>query len=143
MGPTPLDSMDYKSSLIQDGNPLENLEKQLICPICLEMFTKPVVILPCQHNLCRKCANDIFQVSAGHGLVLGAQGAPQLSCDESSFLLAQDPPTPRPGRFFPLQRPLDWAEGAGAVALAAQFHFHDARFPSPPCRQLCHPPPLS
>uniref|UniRef100_A0A8C0QI01 RING-type E3 ubiquitin transferase n=1 Tax=Canis lupus familiaris TaxID=9615 RepID=A0A8C0QI01_CANLF len=55
--------MDYKSSLIQDGNPMENLEKQLICPICLEMFTKPVVILPCQHNLCRKCANDIFQAA--------------------------------------------------------------------------------
>jgi hypothetical protein len=41
---------------------MDNLEKQLICPICLEMFTKPVVILPCQHNLCRKCASDIFQV---------------------------------------------------------------------------------
>uniref|UniRef100_A0A4W6CFW5 Tripartite motif-containing protein 54 n=1 Tax=Lates calcarifer TaxID=8187 RepID=A0A4W6CFW5_LATCA len=40
-----------------------HLEKQLVCPICLEMFTKPVVILPCQHNLCRKCANDIFQAS--------------------------------------------------------------------------------
>lgn len=42
---------------------METLEKQLICPICLEMFEKPVVILPCQHNLCRKCANDVFQVS--------------------------------------------------------------------------------
>ncbi|XP_030205646.1 tripartite motif-containing protein 55 isoform X4 [Gadus morhua] len=42
---------------------MDNLEKQLICPICLEMFTKPVVILPCQHNLCRKCANDVFQAS--------------------------------------------------------------------------------
>uniref|UniRef100_A0A4W6CHN1 Tripartite motif-containing protein 54 n=1 Tax=Lates calcarifer TaxID=8187 RepID=A0A4W6CHN1_LATCA len=42
---------------------MESLEKQLVCPICLEMFTKPVVILPCQHNLCRKCANDIFQAS--------------------------------------------------------------------------------
>ncbi|KAM3866257.1 tripartite motif-containing protein 55a [Diretmus argenteus] len=42
---------------------MESLEKQLICPICLEMFSKPVVILPCQHNLCRKCANDIFQAS--------------------------------------------------------------------------------
>lgn len=41
---------------------MEDLEKQLICPICLELFTKPVVILPCQHNLCRKCANDVFQV---------------------------------------------------------------------------------
>ncbi|CAB1458094.1 unnamed protein product [Pleuronectes platessa] len=42
------------------GATMENLEKQLICPVCLEMFSKPVVILPCQHNLCRKCANDIF-----------------------------------------------------------------------------------
>uniref|UniRef100_A0A3Q0SYP8 Tripartite motif-containing protein 54 n=1 Tax=Amphilophus citrinellus TaxID=61819 RepID=A0A3Q0SYP8_AMPCI len=42
---------------------MDNLEKQLICPICLEMFTKPVVILPCQHNLCRKCASDVFQAS--------------------------------------------------------------------------------
>lgn len=67
----PVGNMDYKSSLIQDGNPMENLEKQLICPICLELFTKPVVILPCQHNLCRKCANDIFQVS---GDTAGSQG---------------------------------------------------------------------
>ncbi|KAK9531226.1 hypothetical protein VZT92_010666 [Zoarces viviparus] len=43
------------------GATMENLEKQLICPVCLEMFSKPVVILTCQHNLCRKCANDIFQ----------------------------------------------------------------------------------
>eukprot|EP00064_Thunnus_orientalis_P021130 superscaffoldBa00006231_g21285 len=42
---------------------MESLEKQLICPICLEVFTKPVVILPCQHNLCRKCANDVFQAA--------------------------------------------------------------------------------
>uniref|UniRef100_A0A8C7H803 Tripartite motif-containing protein 54 n=1 Tax=Oncorhynchus kisutch TaxID=8019 RepID=A0A8C7H803_ONCKI len=35
----------------------------LICSICLETFTKTVVILPWQHNLCRKCANDIFQAS--------------------------------------------------------------------------------
>lgn len=41
---------------------LATLEKQLICPICLELFTKPVVILPCQHNLCRKCANELYQV---------------------------------------------------------------------------------
>ncbi|XP_042700625.1 E3 ubiquitin-protein ligase TRIM63 isoform X2 [Chrysemys picta bellii] len=55
--------MDYQSSIIRDSTPMENLEKQLICPICLEMFTKPVVILPCQHNLCRKCASDIFQAA--------------------------------------------------------------------------------
>lgn len=41
---------------------LGTLEKQLICPICVEVFTKPVVILPCLHNLCRKCANELYQV---------------------------------------------------------------------------------
>uniref|UniRef100_A0A8C2ZT43 Tripartite motif containing 55a n=1 Tax=Cyclopterus lumpus TaxID=8103 RepID=A0A8C2ZT43_CYCLU len=53
-------SSKYKHSYIHCKN---ILEKQLICPICLETFTKPVVILPCQHNLCRKCANDVFQAS--------------------------------------------------------------------------------
>ncbi|XP_005999292.1 tripartite motif-containing protein 54 [Latimeria chalumnae] len=55
-------AVGYKS-MLGEVNAMDNLEKQLICPICLEMFTKPVVILPCQHNLCRKCANDIFQAS--------------------------------------------------------------------------------
>uniref|UniRef100_A0A667XRN5 Tripartite motif-containing protein 54 n=1 Tax=Myripristis murdjan TaxID=586833 RepID=A0A667XRN5_9TELE len=53
----------FLPAYVQKMNAMENLEKQLICPICLEMFTKPVVILPCQHNLCRKCANDVFQAS--------------------------------------------------------------------------------
>ncbi|XP_012987575.1 tripartite motif-containing protein 55a isoform X3 [Esox lucius] len=55
-------SLGYSHSRNQDST-MDGLEKQLICPICLEMFTKPVVILPCQHNLCRKCAQDIFQAS--------------------------------------------------------------------------------
>uniref|UniRef100_A0A3B3Y8J8 Tripartite motif containing 101 n=1 Tax=Poecilia mexicana TaxID=48701 RepID=A0A3B3Y8J8_9TELE len=41
---------------------LASLEKQLMCPICADIFSKPVVILPCQHNLCRKCANELYQV---------------------------------------------------------------------------------
>lgn len=57
--------MDFQAGILRDGSPMESLEKQLICPICLEMFSKPVVILPCQHNLCRKCANDVFQVKGG------------------------------------------------------------------------------
>uniref|UniRef100_A0A3P8YP60 Tripartite motif-containing protein 54 n=1 Tax=Esox lucius TaxID=8010 RepID=A0A3P8YP60_ESOLU len=52
---------------------VDSLEKQLICPICLEMFTKPVVILPCQHNLCRKCANDIFQSRGSTSISTGGR----------------------------------------------------------------------
>ncbi|XP_015220233.1 tripartite motif containing 101 isoform X2 [Lepisosteus oculatus] len=61
--------MEY-SSFHRDQT-MDSLERQLICPICLEVFTKPVVILPCQHNLCRKCANDIFQA---RGTTVGAGG---------------------------------------------------------------------
>ncbi|XP_064420659.1 tripartite motif-containing protein 55 isoform X2 [Latimeria chalumnae] len=62
--------MEYGSSH-RDYQTMDNLERQLICPICLEIFTKPVVILPCQHNLCRKCANDILQ---SRGATLGSGG---------------------------------------------------------------------
>ncbi|XP_061549736.1 E3 ubiquitin-protein ligase TRIM63-like isoform X2 [Phycodurus eques] len=55
---------------------MESLEKQLICPICLEMFSKPVVILPCQHNLCRKCANDVFQAANPYLSSRGGSTAP-------------------------------------------------------------------
>uniref|UniRef100_UPI003D7D0C9C E3 ubiquitin-protein ligase TRIM63 n=1 Tax=Monopterus albus TaxID=43700 RepID=UPI003D7D0C9C len=47
-------------SMVRSSSPMESLEKQLSCPICLDMFTKPVVILPCQHNLCRSCASDLY-----------------------------------------------------------------------------------
>ncbi|XP_051562932.1 E3 ubiquitin-protein ligase TRIM63-like [Myxocyprinus asiaticus] len=53
--------MDIKTGqIVWAPSPMESLEKQLSCPICLDMFTKPVVILPCQHNLCRNCANDLY-----------------------------------------------------------------------------------
>ncbi|XP_062417562.1 E3 ubiquitin-protein ligase TRIM63-like [Pungitius pungitius] len=54
--------MDIQTGQVVRGlGAMESLETQLSCPICLEMFTKPVVILPCQHNLCRGCANDLYE----------------------------------------------------------------------------------
>ncbi|XP_074789828.1 E3 ubiquitin-protein ligase TRIM63 [Myripristis murdjan] len=53
--------MDIQTGqVVRPPSPMESLEKQLSCPICLDMFTKPVVILPCQHNLCRGCASDLY-----------------------------------------------------------------------------------
>ena len=49
----------------------DEIERLLSCPICLEVFSKPVVILPCQHNLCRQCANDMFQ---NRGTFVGSGG---------------------------------------------------------------------
>lgn len=54
--------MDIQTGqLVRPVSAMESLEKQLSCPICLDMFNKPVVILPCQHNLCRSCANDLYE----------------------------------------------------------------------------------
>ncbi|XP_071335620.1 E3 ubiquitin-protein ligase TRIM63a [Trachinotus anak] len=54
--------MDIQTGqVVRPVSAMESLEKQLSCPICLDMFTKPVVILPCQHNLCRGCANDLYE----------------------------------------------------------------------------------
>uniref|UniRef100_A0A8C7KQC4 RING-type E3 ubiquitin transferase n=1 Tax=Oncorhynchus kisutch TaxID=8019 RepID=A0A8C7KQC4_ONCKI len=53
--------MDIQTGQVtHQPSPRESLESQLSCPICLEMFQKPVVILPCQHNLCRGCASDLY-----------------------------------------------------------------------------------
>lgn len=46
--------------LAQNGGDSSKMESLLTCPICLDLFTKPVVILPCQHCLCRSCAEECF-----------------------------------------------------------------------------------
>ncbi|XP_055025074.2 E3 ubiquitin-protein ligase TRIM36 isoform X1 [Misgurnus anguillicaudatus] len=39
--------------------PMKNIERELICPICKELFTHPL-ILPCQHSVCHKCVRDLL-----------------------------------------------------------------------------------
>lgn len=36
------------------------MEVELTCPVCLELFQRPVV-LPCSHNLCTPCARKILE----------------------------------------------------------------------------------
>ncbi|KAK6480755.1 tripartite motif-containing protein 54-like [Huso huso] len=37
---------------------MEGLCKELSCPVCLELFTPPVLELPCSHNYCRQCIHE-------------------------------------------------------------------------------------
>ncbi|XP_067270727.1 E3 ubiquitin-protein ligase TRIM36 isoform X2 [Pseudorasbora parva] len=39
--------------------PMKNIERELICPICKELFTHPL-ILPCQHSICHKCVRELL-----------------------------------------------------------------------------------
>ena len=36
------------------------MEVELTCPVCLDLFQRPVV-LPCSHNLCTPCARKILE----------------------------------------------------------------------------------
>uniref|UniRef100_A0A8C0IW91 Uncharacterized protein n=1 Tax=Chelonoidis abingdonii TaxID=106734 RepID=A0A8C0IW91_CHEAB len=45
-----------------DGNPVESLQQEATCPICLEYFTEPVT-LECGHNFCRACIAQCWEGS--------------------------------------------------------------------------------
>nr|XP_020654117.1 E3 ubiquitin-protein ligase Midline-1 [Pogona vitticeps] len=42
------------------NNIMEALAQVLSCPVCLEFFTPPVLVLSCSHNFCRKCLEKIL-----------------------------------------------------------------------------------
>ncbi|XP_035673176.1 probable E3 ubiquitin-protein ligase MID2 [Branchiostoma floridae] len=53
---------------------MEALESELTCPTCLDLFESPLQ-LPCLHNLCRKCVQDLESYSKNADeTVRGAQG---------------------------------------------------------------------
>ncbi|XP_062826029.1 tripartite motif-containing protein 54-like [Anolis carolinensis] len=39
---------------------MEALAQVLSCPVCLELFTPPVLVLTCAHNFCKKCLEKIL-----------------------------------------------------------------------------------
>uniref|UniRef100_A0A8C3D3T7 RING-type domain-containing protein n=1 Tax=Cairina moschata TaxID=8855 RepID=A0A8C3D3T7_CAIMO len=39
---------------------LSSLREALLCPVCLELFTPPVLVLSCAHNFCKQCLEKIL-----------------------------------------------------------------------------------
>ncbi|XP_066469064.1 tripartite motif-containing protein 54-like [Tiliqua scincoides] len=39
---------------------MEALAQVLSCPVCLQLFTPPVLVLSCAHNFCKKCLEKIL-----------------------------------------------------------------------------------
>ncbi|XP_026072862.1 E3 ubiquitin-protein ligase TRIM36-like isoform X2 [Carassius auratus] len=63
MSDSEMSEMSEFSSLverIERGEvPMKSIERELICPICQELFTHPL-ILPCQHSVCHKCVRELL-----------------------------------------------------------------------------------
>ncbi|XP_042299965.1 tripartite motif-containing protein 46-like, partial [Sceloporus undulatus] len=38
---------------------MKNMERELLCPMCKEMYKQPLV-LPCMHNVCHICATEVL-----------------------------------------------------------------------------------
>ncbi|KAG9470721.1 hypothetical protein GDO78_016935 [Eleutherodactylus coqui] len=46
-------------ALVRISTSMKNMERELLCPVCKEMYKHPV-ILPCKHNVCHVCASEIL-----------------------------------------------------------------------------------
>ncbi|XP_075466151.1 tripartite motif-containing protein 46 [Ascaphus truei] len=46
-------------ALVRISTSMKNMERELLCPVCKEMYKHPV-ILPCKHNVCQLCASEIL-----------------------------------------------------------------------------------
>nr|KAF6442685.1 tripartite motif containing 36 [Rousettus aegyptiacus] len=60
---------------------IKNIERELICPACKELFTHPL-ILPCQHSICHKCVKELLLTLDDSFNDMGSdnsnQGSPRL-----------------------------------------------------------------
>uniref|UniRef100_A0A3Q2Q4I1 Tripartite motif containing 36 n=1 Tax=Fundulus heteroclitus TaxID=8078 RepID=A0A3Q2Q4I1_FUNHE len=57
-----------------DMVPIKNIERELICPICKELFTHPL-ILPCQHSVCHKCVKELLMLNHDDSFDAGSESS--------------------------------------------------------------------
>ncbi|XP_068944287.1 E3 ubiquitin-protein ligase TRIM36 isoform X2 [Petaurus breviceps papuanus] len=66
---------------------IKNIERELICPACKELFTHPL-ILPCQHSVCHKCVKELLLLTIDDSF---NDVASESSCQSSPRLRVQSP----------------------------------------------------
>ncbi|XP_074063509.1 E3 ubiquitin-protein ligase TRIM36 isoform X2 [Macrotis lagotis] len=66
---------------------IKNIERELICPACKELFTHPL-ILPCQHSICHKCVKELLLLTVDDSF---NDVASESSCQSSPRLRVQSP----------------------------------------------------
>ncbi|XP_066299281.1 E3 ubiquitin-protein ligase Midline-1-like isoform X2 [Branchiostoma lanceolatum] len=127
---------------------MEALESELTCPMCLDLFESPLQ-LPCLHNLCRKCIQDLdFYTKKVDGTEEDAHGGVAAEKGEPAGQTEGEAPVTCPtcGREVPLdERGVDGLS-RNMVLQNIVDRFRDAKdkekqgAQAPPC-QLCEGDP--
>ncbi|CAH1252267.1 TRIM36 [Branchiostoma lanceolatum] len=93
------DSRSRSTSSSGDLSSFANMERELQCPACSELFTQPLV-LPCQHNICHRCAKAILYRDSPDTLA----GGPLFSAVQSPMQSPRSARQRRGSTPGPLQR---------------------------------------
>ena len=66
---------------VKPSSDLLKLEKELTCPVCLDLYTNPM-ILPCHHSFCQECLDGLTQEREARGdtYCLSCPTCRSLSC---------------------------------------------------------------
>lgn len=100
-----------------------NLEEELLCPICLNVFEQPIQ-LPCRHNFCKGCITEAW---AKHGAA--------VRCPECNHHYEQKPPLERNSKLANIVMRFN-ALSSGKVGTALDCALC-ARGPPLPARKVC------
>ena len=76
---------------------MEHLERELICPVCSDYYTTPL-LLPCHHNVCHRCAKAQLVGSSGRlSFHASNESLHSLGDLSNSGSVTTPNSTPRPG----------------------------------------------
>ncbi|XP_043936082.1 tripartite motif-containing protein 46 [Protopterus annectens] len=117
--------------LVKMSATMKNIEQELICAICKEMYKQPV-ILPCAHNVCQMCASEIL---VQHGYIVNDPNS-----EPSSPASTPATRSPRLGRRVnPKPERLDRLIKAGFGTYPGRKrgagHTQTVNFPCPTCQR--------
>ncbi|XP_013209261.1 tripartite motif-containing protein 46 isoform X3 [Microtus ochrogaster] len=111
---------------------MKNMEKELLCPVCQEMYKQPLV-LPCTHNVCQACAREVLgqQGYLGHGGDPSSEPTSPASTPSTRSPRLSRRTLPKPDR---LDRLLKSGFGTYPGRKRGALHPQTIVFPCPACQ---------
>ncbi|XP_043734145.1 tripartite motif-containing protein 46 isoform X1 [Cervus elaphus] len=119
-------------ALVRISTSMKNMEKELLCPVCQEMYKQPLV-LPCTHSVCQACAREVLgqQGYIGHGGDPSSEPTSPASTPSTRSPRLSRRTLPKPDR---LDRLLKSGFGTYPGRKRGALHPQVIMFPCPACQ---------